>query len=215
MRIIGKRSVSSFLTVLLNVCWYVVALALALTVCLTAFSPFMKMPHSDVETSHSAIEIPTSFTVDAQIIPISATPLGIRQAHIRQARGSLIFPPPTTLAVVVPLTFLVFMLSFALWVLGELRALFRTLRDGQPFVPVNATRIRRIAYAVILAELVRYAVVFYSNYYVMTHFSAQGLQFDVRPGFNGFAIVCGLIILVIGEVFRAGTTLNEEQSLTI
>lgn len=208
MRIIGKRSVSSFLTVLLAVCWYVVALALVLTVCLTAFSPFMGL-------SHLTIEIPTSFSVDARQIHVTASSLGIENALIQDARGSVIFTPPRVLAVVVPLIFLVSMLGFALWLLGELRALFRTLRDGQPFVPVNATRIRRIAYAVILAELARCAVVFYSNYYVMTHFSAQGLQFDVRPGFNGFAIVCGLIILVIGEVFRAGTTLNEEQSLTI
>ena len=49
----------------------------------------------------------------------------------------------------------------------------------------------------------------------MTHFSADGLRFDVRPDFNVFAIITGLIILVIAEVFRAGTRLDEEQSLTV
>jgi hypothetical protein len=49
----------------------------------------------------------------------------------------------------------------------------------------------------------------------MTHFSAAGLHFDARPDVNLFAIVHGLIILAIAEVFRTGTRLQEEQSLTI
>ena len=102
-----------------------------------------------------------------------------------------------------------------LWVLGQLRAVFRTLRDGQPFVPANATRIRWIAFAVIVGELARSAIVFFENYYAMTHFSADGLRFDARPDLNVFAIINGLIILVIAEVFRAGTRLDEEQSLTV
>jgi len=49
----------------------------------------------------------------------------------------------------------------------------------------------------------------------MTHFAAEGLQFLARPGFDVFAIFNGLILLAIAEVFRAGTRLDEEQSLTI
>ena len=49
----------------------------------------------------------------------------------------------------------------------------------------------------------------------MTHFSADGLRFDAWPDLNVFAILHGLIILVIAEVFRAGTRLDEDQSLTI
>jgi len=41
------------------------------------------------------------------------------------------------------------------------------------------------------------------------------LRFEAPPDLNIFAIVNGLIILVIAEVFRAGTRLDEEQSLTI
>ena len=49
----------------------------------------------------------------------------------------------------------------------------------------------------------------------MTHFPAEGLRFDARPDFNILAILYGLIILVIAEVFRAGTRLDEDQSLTV
>jgi hypothetical protein len=49
----------------------------------------------------------------------------------------------------------------------------------------------------------------------MTHFQANGLRFSAHSEFNVFAIINGLIILVIAEVFRAGTRLDEEQSLTV
>ena len=46
----------------------------------------------------------------------------------------------------------------------------------------NATRIRTIAWLVIIGELARSAFVFFENYYVMTHFSADGLRFDAPAG---------------------------------
>ena len=58
-------------------------------------------------------------------------------------------------------------------------------------------------------------MVFFENYYVAVHFSADGLRFHAWPDINVFAIIHGLSILVIAEVFRAGTQLDEEQSLTV
>ena len=49
----------------------------------------------------------------------------------------------------------------------------------------------------------------------MTHFSADGLRFYASPDINVLAIISGLIILVIAEVFSAGTRLDDEQSLTV
>ena len=148
-------------------------------------------------------------------LQVRAPALGIDAAEIRHVRGSMRFRPQRTASVTGPLTLVVIMLALVLWVLGQLSAVFRTLRDRRPFVPDNAIRIRRIGYAVILGELARTALVYASNSYAMTHFSANGLRFDARPDMNVFAIVHGLIILAIAEVFRAGTRLDEDQSLTI
>jgi DUF2975 family protein len=229
MRAMGKGSVSSFLTVLLNVSWYVVALGLALTVLLVVLFPFIEVPGLKVT-------IPVSFSVDGRSHRVTVPSLGINEAQIQgvqgfgfeivkpqspsigdaqiHARGSLRFPTRTAFFVGNAILFIV-LLALALWVLGLLRAVFRTLRDGQPFVPANATRTRWIAIAVIVSEIVRSAIVFFENYYAMTHFSAEGLRFDARPDLNAFAIINGLIILVLAEVFRAGTRLDDEQSLTV
>ena len=218
MRAMGKGSIASFLTVLLNIAWGVVALGLALTALLLVVSPFVEGP-MEVDASLMAVgsnmTIPVSFSVDARTHRVTAPSLGIEDAEIRDVRGSLRFPARWGAFLVGNAILVILMFGLVLWVLGQLRAVFRTLRDGQPFVPANATRIRWIAYGVIAGELARSVLVFFENYYAMTHFAADGLRFDVRPDLNVFAIICGLIILVIAEVFRAGTRLDEEQSLTV
>jgi hypothetical protein len=146
---------------------------------------------------------------------VSAPSLGVDNARIQKVRGSIVFPVrlgPSTFA---PLAVALGMLVFASLLVGLLRDLFRTLRAGQPFVPANATRLRRIAYLVILGEFLRSVLVFMSNIVVANNFVAPGLRFDARFDLNVFAIIHGLIILVIAEVFRVGTRLDEEQSLTV
>jgi len=49
----------------------------------------------------------------------------------------------------------------------------------------------------------------------MTHFTADGLRFQARPDLNLVTIICGMIVLVIAEVFSVGARLDEDQSLTI
>jgi len=231
MRTLGKRSVASFLTSLLNAAWYVVALALTLATCLVLLFPFINVPNMKVT-------IPASFSVDSRMHHLTAPSLGIGEAQSQEVRiggvpgfgfgtgdagpdaqlrvrGSLRFPTQSRAFFAGNAVLFIARLALVLWVLGQLRAVFRTLRDGRPFVPANATRIRWIGIAVIVIEFARSAIVFFENYYVLNHFSADGLRFDAWPDLSVFAIVHGLIILVIAEVFSAGTRLDEEQSLTV
>jgi hypothetical protein len=212
----GKTSISSFLVILLNVAWYIVALAMALTIGLAGISAFHDIGDRRSGGRGAQIDIPVSFSVNATVLPVSAPSLGIEYAQIENVRGSLKFSPPPGGSFVVPaLVGLAIMLAPVLFVVGQLRAVFRTLRDGRPFVPANAARIRWIAFAVIAGEIARTAVVYSANSHAMKHFSANGLRFDARPDLNLLTIVYGLIILAIAEVFRTGTRLDEDQSLTI
>ena len=223
----------TFLAFVVSVSWYFVAAGLAVTACLVAVSPFIGL-------TNMRLTIPVSFSVDPAIIRVTPSlpaadqgsgqtiRLGSdgfafevgrerdsrREPQIR-VRGSLRFPTQSRGLFFGAAILLVAVLSAILWVLGQLRAVFRTLRDGQPFVAANSTRIRQIAFAVILGEAARSALVFATNYYASTHFAAEGLRFDARPDFNIPAIFYGLIILVIAEVFRTGSRLDEEQSLTV
>jgi hypothetical protein len=50
---------------------------------------------------------------------------------------------------------LIVIFAFVLYVIDQLRAVLRTLIHGNPFVAENATRIRRVAFAVIIGEVAR------------------------------------------------------------
>ena len=208
MKVLGKRSVASVVKGLLDVAFYGAAAILALAVCLLVASPFMDL-------SGAELDIPVSFSVDSGTLAGAAPSTDVKNARIQGARGSLILPVRGTTMLLTPFMAIVVMLGVALWVLALFRGLFRTLSDGHPFVPANARRIRWIAWAVIVGEVARAAVVYFANRFAATHFTPNGLTFDARPDLNLFTIVSGVIILVISEVFRAGTRLDEDQSLTV
>jgi amino acid transporter len=226
MKAIGKGSVSSALLVFLNVASAFLALILVVTTAVAVFGAKagMQMVAVQIESDGSPnvdvgpnvhMSIPVSFNVDARTIHVTAPAIGIQNAEVRNAQGLLRFVPQGGAFLVANLALVIALLALALWMLAQLRALFRALRDGQPFAPQNAMRVRRIAWTVIAAEVLRSAVVYFENVYAMTYFVADGLRFDAWPHLNLFAIINGLIILVISEVFRAGTRLDEDQSLTV
>lgn len=208
MKVLGHGSLSSAVLTLIKVSWYGVAAILAITIVLVVASPF-------IDFSGGEVSVPASFTVDTRALPVVAPSLGIAAVGLRKVRGELVFPPPSRSSLVAPAAALVVGLLFMLWVLSQLSAVFQSLRDGHPFVPQNAMRIRWIGYAVMLGEVARAVVTFATTRFVAGHFSAPGLRFDAMPDLSVMTLVHGLIILVIAEVFRAGTRLDEDQSLTI
>jgi len=218
-----KRSpVSPILFVVVNGMWYLIAIVLALTVVLTLAGASVALQLGpdgalNIDAGHPNVTmaIPVSVRVDSRTVPVSAPGLGIEQAQLGDLQGTLRFPPRRGAFFVANLVLVICSLGLALWVLGLLRSLVGALRAGRPFVAANASRVRSIGWAVIIGEVVRASVVYFENRYAMTHFAADGLQFLARPDVSVFAIVHGLIILALAEVFRAGTRLDEDQSLTI
>jgi hypothetical protein len=207
---VSSQPVAAVMAVLLSAAWYFLAAVLVLIICLTAAFPFVGVPGG----GNGELSIPVSFTVD-DTHPVTSAALGIDNARIRNISGTLIFPPRPGQSLVGLGLFLVGTIGVVLWVMTELRAVLRTVRDGHAFEPANAGRVRRIAWIVILAEPVRAFVVYSAHSFAMKNFASPGLHFGARVDFNPGVILCGLIILALAEVFRAGTKLDEDQSLTI
>jgi hypothetical protein len=109
----------------------------------------------------------------------------------------------------------VLMFAVVLWVLTQLRQLFRSLSRGLLFIPENARRLSSAGFAVMFGELARVALVYVWSSYSSAHFEGDGIRFVPWTDVHGITIVAGLAILVIAEVFREGTRLHEEQSLTV
>ena len=218
MTTVRNRSAASIVLALVNVASGIMLLGLVLTVAVVVFAPAAKGP---VEVGAgwlgvgTQMTIPVAFSVDPRTHSVAAPSLNVDRAEIRSATGALRFPMhggPFFLANGILLAVL---FGLALWGLGQLRAVVRTVRDGHPFAAANATRIRWIGCALIVGEIVRASIVFFEHWYAKAHFVADGLRFEARPDVHVLAFVYGLIVLVIAEVFRDGTRLDEDQSLTI
>jgi hypothetical protein len=226
MKAIGQGSMSSFLAGLLNVVWYVALIPGTLLLVILAGSSFAK--------DGPRLSLPVSYVLEIPPHPVTAPSLGIEKARIEgwsggigftlgqdstatnlRIRGALNFAPHPGAFLALHVLIVIVLGALGGFAILQLRNVLRTMRDGQPFVPGNATRLRWIALAVIAFELTRFAVALFDNYYAKTYFVSEGLQFRVWPDLNVGAIVNGLIILVIAEVFRVGTRLDEEQSLTV
>lgn len=213
MKAIGRRSVSSVLAIVIDIGWCGTLIAMAMFLCL-ALLPLVWDVRSGTNVS---MDIPASFSLDLHDVSIAAPSLGVAHASVEQARGEglLTFPPPSGVFLAAVALSVVVVLAWGAWILAQLRAVFRTLRDGHPFVAANATRIRRIGYAIFAGEILRIAFELAGNAYISRHFVADRLRFDAWPHPDVSAVIAGLIILVIAEVFRAGARLEEEQSLTV
>jgi len=205
----GKRSLTSLVAGLITVAWYTAMVLLAVSVGLLAVVPWVDPPKVEV-----GFAVPAAFQLESDVRPVTAS-VDVANVHLEQANGVMYFSPRSRVTVAVTMAVVIAALASALWVLRQLRSLFCSLRAGRPFVSANAMRIRRVGYAVIGAELARSVVAYSGMRYTTTHFAVPGLRFETRLDVDAVAIVCGLIILVIAEVFREGTRLDEEQSLTV
>ena len=126
MRVLGRASVASFLTVLLSAAWGLFALGLVLTPLLIVLAPVVDSP---VEVSAgwvgvgTRMTIPVSFSVDARV---AAPSLGVEGAQLQDVRGRLQFPSRRSTFFVANVILVTLMFALGLWVVGTLRAVFRT-----------------------------------------------------------------------------------------
>jgi hypothetical protein len=213
------RGVAKALATLFTALWWWVVLASSVVVALVLTSGWnvgvQIGPNGEpnfVAGSAAQTVLPVAFELDAGAAQVTSVDHR-NSGAIEQASGALRLTMPDRPSFAVAGAAV--MVGLVLWILAELAALCRSVRDGQPFAARNAVRIRRLALAVVLAEVSRAAIVYAAHAYVAAQFAAEHLRFTAWPHINGFAIVSALILLVLAEVFRAGTRLDEDQSLTV
>ena len=209
MRALGPYSVSSFLARVLTIASIGLRIVLALAVCVTVLLPWIGLGRN------WQLGIPVAVAIDAQALHVAAPSLGVDTARLTKVTGTLQFSPPSRRMLIAPLLMIVTMLVITIWVLEQLRALFRSLRDNHVFAPANVRHVQRVGWAVLLAEPLRVAFTYCSHAYAQSHFIGDGLRFTTDLDFHLGTIFSGLVILVLAEIFRAGTRLDEDQSLTI
>lgn len=207
MKAMGKSSMSSALKVILDIVWYIMLLALAALVVATLCSM--------VKPSVMRVDLLLPFEIDESVYEIGCPDLGVGTAIITEAFGKLVFRGDSRAVVLSFFGAVATYLVASLLVVLLLRRIFRTLVAGDPFVRVNAARIRWIGLIVILSELYETLVIYATAFYLRGNFTLDGIvvRLDYRPELT--VIFVGGVLLVLAEVFRLGAELREEHVLTV
>ena len=93
-------------------------------------------------------------------------------------------------------------------IVGRLRQIFETLTRGDPFQPLNVSRLRVVGLCLAGLELWNYTVpVMIQRLVPGDQDNSRGLSFT-----GAFAV---LVVFVLAEVFREGARLRREAELTI
>lgn len=106
-----------------------------------------------------------------------------------------------------------------MFISSNLRGVFETLVDGDPFVPENAKRFRTIAFILALLELARILI----DPVIAFILNIFGIEIDIQPitfftrlmGTNFITWGAVLILVVLSQVFDEGARLREDQKMTI
>jgi hypothetical protein len=196
MRFTGKRSISSFLKVCLNVAWYagfvVIVAVTALMVVFfvidpTVLSDYMLRSKNDFITlSSPGIKANWPITV--------MNDFGALGWNMASGLVNLVFVQAITY---------------------QLRKIVAGLSAGEIFKEGYAERVRAIGLLVLAGALVNGAVSFLLGSFMVRSISLQGASLSADFSLDPGEIFLGLVLIVLGEIFRCGAAMKAEADLTI
>lgn len=96
------------------------------------------------------------------------------------------------------------------FVLSWIRAIVDTVSVGNPFVLVNAARLQKIAWAVLVLQLMHHAVGA-----IAASVSTPAAPFDVNWSFSLTPWVAVMLLFVLARVFEQGAQMREELEGTV
>jgi hypothetical protein len=149
-----------------------------------------------------------NFSMELPVALEGTTDLANIQADYR-------FPSQPGGFVSVSLAILVGLMLLVTWMLDQLRKVAKTVARGDPFASENAKRIAMIGVAVIIFEIGHAIAVMYWSLNASDLLAASGSPFKAASRISAPGALYGFLFIALAAVFREGTRLRDEQSLTI
>lgn len=154
-------------------------------------------------------------------MPDSQAALGTRwsagQIEITDVRGSVRLPIPAMSWGLFGLLWTYLAMTFALMLLflHHLRGVLHRTRDGAPFHPDNAGRLRLLGLLALALALLQSVAGFLASLAVSRGLADSGIRVPTGIHVDETQVMFGLVLLTLAEVFRRGAELEHEQSLVV
>ena len=205
MNLLGRRSLSSFFKVLLDVAFYVACLAGAVSVVAA-----LVVVVSPTNTSKVSVSLPVRFVIDPSTYRIQGAGGSAMDGRIEDATGSVKVTNPPVAAVVRTVVGVTAVMAVVLVVLHHLRRIFRRLVEGRPFLDENARRLRFIGLAVVAGELAWAAFQYLGQRAVIGALSSAQISFHAVFAPRPSVVLAGLALLIVAEIFREGIKMRAD-----
>lgn len=102
-----------------------------------------------------------------------------------------------------------------LYFLHLLRQVVWSVEGGNPFVSLNAKRLRIMGALIVLSGVAKTFSEFAISGYLDAILRPEGFSLDGHIGLDFRSLIVGLSVIVLSEVFRIGAAMREEQELTV
>jgi serine phosphatase RsbU (regulator of sigma subunit) len=203
MNLLGRRSLSSFFKVMLDVAFYAVCLAGVVSVAAAVVA-------SRTTNSNVSLSVPVRFDIDPSAYQIQGRGSTAVDARIDDASGNVTVKHPPVLSVVLTVMGVIAVEAVVLIVLLRLRRIFRRLVEGRPFLDENARGLRFIGLAVVAGELASAALQYLGQRAVAGSLSSAEISFRAAFAPRPSVILAGLALLVVAEIFREGIKMRAD-----
>jgi len=183
--------------------WFALVLVLVLGVVVTTTELNVKYMRLPVEVSYEGSEFGVLEGQELAALPV----VGFRELLVdarytaRVQKYLLLMPG--------------FLILFYVWIVWQLRRVFRTVRSGRPFSPENPRRIRSIGWAVLVSGPLYGLMSFAYGKAFIPLLEIPDATVSADMSAFPVTIFFGLIILVLAHVFELGARLKEDQDLTV
>ena len=202
MNLLGRRSLSSFFKVLVDIAFYATCLVGALLM----FTAFVALRAG---TSKVSMSLPVRFEIDPSAYRIQGTG-NEADVRIEDAGGSVRVTRPPVAAVVLPIMGIIGLVAVALVALHRLRRIFRRLVEGRPFLDENVRSLRFIGIVVMAGELVVATFQYLGQRAVAGGLSSAEISFHASFAPRPAVVLAGLALLIVAEIFREGIKMRAD-----
>lgn len=203
-------SMSRFLSFVVEAFWYLIRILILLTVVLWLAVLL------GWKSNHLIFSLPVKLEYQASLDSFSSQ-AGQRISHFKVVGSPLVSADNLSksemslfiCSVMLPA------LAIVLLIVRQLRLFLRSVKAGRPFERANPARIRRIGYLVaVLGPLVGLGN-FISGSKLIQRISLSDFSTSVETNIHLEMVFMGLLIVLIGQIFEAGVSLQEDQDLTV
>lgn len=121
--------------------------------------------------------------------------------------------PDTYWAILLMLPLVAALLALSYRFAETLRAIVRTVEQGDPFTPVNATRLRTMAWLTLAIQLMAVPIAMVGSWIEHAAEKMGDVSVDADISTNG--LLLALVLFILARVFKTGAQMREDLEGTV